>query len=89
MDEYIIKVIIEKGIEINIKSYGSSIEEVVDNLVQMETVKKIEEAVRKKDGAKWHLSGKVSLSKLREIRSQIKNEVLLRNILETNNMENV
>ena len=47
------------------------------------------EVVRKKDGAKWHLSGKVSLSKLREIRSQIKNEVLLRNILETNNIENV
>ena len=77
MDEFIVKATLVDGAVINLKTFGATIEEVVDNLVQMETIKWIEEVVRKKDNASWHLSDKNALSELREMRSQIKDKVLM------------
>ena len=81
MDEFIVKATLVDGAVINLKAFGTTIEEVVDNLVQMETIKWIEEVVRKRDNTSWHLSDKNALSELREKRSQIKDEVSLKNTL--------
>ena len=81
MDEFIVKATLVDGAVINLKTFGTTIEEVVDNMVQIETIKWIEEVVRKRDNASWHLSDKNALSELREKRSQIKDEVSLKNTL--------
>ena len=81
MDEFIVKATLVDGAVINLKTFGTTIEEVVDNLVQMDTIKWIEEVVRKRDNTSWHLSDKNALSELREKRSQIKDEVSLKNTL--------
>ena len=81
MDEFIVKAILEEGEKINLLAFGKTIEEVVDNLVQMDTVHRVEEVIRKRDGAVWHLNDQDAVSKLRALRSQIKNEVLLKNVL--------
>ena len=81
MDEFIVKATLVDGAVINLKTFGATIEEVVDNLVQMETIKWIEEVVRKRDNTSWHLSDKNALSELREMRNQIKDEVSLKNTL--------
>ena len=51
MDEFIVKATLEEGEKINLLSFGQTIEEVVDNLVQMDTVKRVEEVIRKRDKA--------------------------------------
>ena len=81
MDEFIVKAILEEGKKINLLAFGQTIEEVVDNLVQMDTVKVVEEVIRKRDGAVWHLNDQDAISKLRALRRQIKDEVLLKNVL--------
>tara|TARA_Y100000590_G_scaffold20843_1_gene24262 strand:+ start:1562 stop:1825 length:264 start_codon:yes stop_codon:yes gene_type:complete len=81
MDEFIVKATLEEGEKINLLVFGQTVEEVVDNLVQMDTVKRVEEVIRKRDGAKWHLNDRDAISKLRTLRSQIKDEVLLKNVL--------
>ena len=81
MDEFIVKATLEEGENINLLAFGQTIEEVVDNLVQMETVQRVEEVIRKRDGAVWHLNDQDAISKLRALRSQVKDEVLLKNVL--------
>ena len=81
MDEFIVKAILEEGGKINLLTFGQTIEEVVDNLVQIETIQRVEEVIRKRDGAVWHLKDQDAISKLRVLRSQIKDEVLLKNAL--------
>ena len=81
MDEFIVKAILEEGKKINLLAFGQTIEEVVDNLVQMDTVQRVEEVIRRRDGAVWHLNDQDAISKLRALRSQIKDQVLLKNVL--------
>ena len=81
MDEFIVKAILEEGKKINLLAFGQTIEEVVDNLVQMDTVHRVEEVIRKRDGTTWYLNDQDAISKLRALRSQIKDEVLLKNVL--------
>ena len=81
MDEFIVKSTLKEGEKINLLSFGQTIEEVVDNLVQIDAVKSVEEVIRKRDGAVWHLNDQDAISKLRALRSQIKDQVLLKNVL--------
>ena len=81
MDEFIVKATLEEGKKINLLAFGQTIEDVVDNLVQMDTVQSVEEVIRKRDGAVWHLNDQDAISKLRALRSQIRDEVLLKNVL--------
>ena len=81
MDEFIVKAILEEGEKINLLTFGQTIEEVVDNLVQMETIQRVDEVIRKRDRAVWHLKDQDAIKKLRELRSQIKDEVLLKKTL--------
>ena len=81
MDEFIVKSTLKEGEKINLLSFGQTIEEVVDNLVQIDAVKSVEEVIRKRDGASWHLNDKDAISKLRALRNQVKDKVLLKNVL--------
>ena len=81
MDEFIVKTTLEDGEEINLMTFGQTVEEVIDNLVQMDTVKRVAEVVRKRDGAVWYLNDQDALSKLKALRDQIQDEVLLKNVL--------
>ena len=81
MDEFIVKATLKEGEKINLLSFGQTIEEVVDNLVQMDAVKNVEEVIRKRDGTVWHLNDTEAISKLRALRNQIKDKVLLKNVL--------
>jgi len=81
MDEFIVKAILEENEKINLLVFGQTVEEVVDSLVQMDTVQRVEEVIRKRDGASWHLNDQDAISKLRVLRSQIRDEVLLKNVL--------
>ena len=81
MDEFIVKAIVEEGEKINLLTFGQTIQEVVDNLVQMETIQRVEEVIRKRDRAVWHLKDQDAISKLRVLRNQIKDEALLKNAL--------
>ena len=81
MDEFIVKATLEEGEKINLLVFGHTVEEVVDNLVQMDTVQRVEEVIRKRDGASWHLNDKDAISKLRALRNQIKDKDLLKNVL--------
>lgn len=81
MDEFIVKATLVDGDVINLKTFGTTIEKVVDNLVQMKTIKSVEQIIRKKDSAGFQLSNQNALTELREMRSQIKDEVLLKKVL--------
>ena len=81
MDEFIVKATLEEGKKINLLVFGQTVEEVVDNLVQMDTVQRVEEVIRKRDGTTWYLNDQDAISKLRALRTQIKDEVLLKNVL--------
>ena len=81
MHEYIATVILEDSEEINLLTYAGSIEEAVDNLVQIRHVKQIKKIIKKGSGNCWTLNNKGALSKLRELRDQIENEALLKSTL--------
>ncbi len=53
MDEFIVKATLEEGEKVNLLTFGLTIEEVVDNLIQMDTVQRVDEVIRKRDKAVW------------------------------------
>ena len=81
MDEYIITIIDSDDETANIKSYAETIEELVDNIVCMETIKSIVSVMRVKDKQTWNTIDSESLTLLREYRQGITDNVGLRNHL--------
>tara|TARA_B100001750_G_scaffold107442_1_gene84917 strand:+ start:361 stop:624 length:264 start_codon:yes stop_codon:yes gene_type:complete len=81
MDEFIVKATLEEGEKVNLLTFGLTIEEVVDNLIQMDTVQRVDEVIRKRDKAVWYLNDQEAISKLRVLRNRIEDEVLLKNVL--------
>ena len=81
MDEFIVKATLEEGEKVNLLTFGLTIEEVVDNLIQMDTVQRVDEVIRKRDKAVWYLNDQEAISKLRVLRNQIEDEVLLKNAI--------
>ena len=81
MDEFIVKATLEEGEKVNLLTFGLTIEEVVDNLIQMDTVQRVDEVIRKRDKAVWYLNDQEAISKLRVLRNQIEDEVLLKTVL--------
>lgn len=81
MHEYIATVILEDSEEINLLTYAGSIQEAVDNLVQIRHIRQIKKIIRKSSGDCWTLNNQDALSRLREIRGQIENESLLKSTL--------
>jgi len=83
MDEYILTVIVD-GHEEEIKSYGDSIELVVDSIVKIESITKIVKAVRLEDKVSWSFEG-MDLEELRKLRLGINNEAAVIQELATYN----
>ena len=81
MDEFIVKATLDEGEKVNLLTFGLTIEDVVDDLVQMDTVQRVDEVIRKRDKAVWYLNDQEAISKLRVLRNQIEDEVLLKNVL--------
>ena len=81
MDEFIVKATLDEGEKVNLLTFGLTIEDVVDNLVQMDTVRRVDEVIRKRDKAVWYLNDQEAISKLRVLRNQIEDEVLLKNVI--------
>ena len=81
MDEFILKATLEEGEKVNLLTFGLTIEEVVDNLIQMDTVQRVDEVIRKRDKAVWYLNDQEAISKLRVLRNQIEDEVLLKTVI--------
>ena len=81
MDEFIVKATLEEGEKVNLLTFGLTIEDVVDDLVQMDTVQRVDEVIRKRDKAVWYLNDQEAISKLRVLRNQIEDEVLLKTVL--------
>ena len=81
MDEFIVKATLDEGEKVNLLTFGLTIEDVVDNLVQMDTVQRVDEVIRKRDKAVWYLNDQEAISKLRVLRNQIEDEVLLKNAI--------
>ena len=81
MDEFIVKATLDEGEKVNLLTFGLTIEDVVDNLVQMDTVQRVDEVIRKRDKAVWYLNDQEAISKLRALRNQIEDEVLLKTVL--------
>ena len=81
MDEYIITIVDSDDETANIKSYAETIEELVDNIVCMETIKSIVSVMRVKDKQTWNLIDSESLTLLREYRQGITDNIGLRDIL--------
>jgi len=81
MDEFIVKATLEGGEELNLLAFGLTIEGVVDNLAQMDTVQRVDEVIRKRDKAVWNINDHEVISKLRVLRNQIEDEVLLKKVL--------
>ena len=81
MDEFIVKATLEEGEKVNLLAFGLTIEDVIDNLVQMDTVQRVDEVIRKRDKAVWYLNDQEAISKLRALRNQIEDEVLLKNVI--------
>ena len=81
MDEYIITIIDSDDETANIKSYAETIEELVDNIVCMETIKSIVSVMRVKDKQTWNTIDSESLAMLREYRQGITDNIGLRDIL--------
>ena len=81
MDEFIVKATLDEGEKVNLLTFGLTIEDVVDDLVQMDTVQRVDEVIRKRDKAVWYLNDQEAISKLRVLRNRIEDEVLLKNLL--------
>ena len=81
MDEFIVKATLDEGEKVNLLTFGLTIEDVGDNLVQMDTVQRVDEVIRKRDKAVWYLNDQEAISKLRVLRNQIEDEVLLKNVI--------
>ena len=81
MDEFIVKATLDEGEKVNLLTFGLTIEDVVDDLVQMDTVQRVDEVIRKRDKAVWYLNDQEAISKLRVLRNRIEDEVLLKNVL--------
>ena len=81
MDEFLVEATLFEGEIIILKTFGSNIEEVVDNLVQLRSIKSVGTIVRKKDEAQCRLNDTDALTELREKRNQIEDESILRHCL--------
>lgn len=73
MDEYLVEIITEEGKD-TIKTFGESVIDVVNSMVDMHHVDELEEIVRVKDHERWVFSNKISLKELRLLKSMIKDQ---------------
>ena len=75
MDEYIVEVVIDNHRE-TIKTFGSSVYSIIDNLIMMPSVEAILSLKRVYDSKTWDVDG-LDVETMREMREEIDNEALV------------
>ena len=96
MDNYIIKVLMDGDEEPSeILNFGNSPEEIIDNIVQMKTVKFLYHIKRVKDGEVWDFDEELEpLRKIRKIilqdgNSEIALKLLIKDVIEDDPPKNI
>ena len=72
MQEYIVTVEFDDGTEEDIKSWGKSISDVIDNMVLLPIVKDMIQVIRKEDNETWYLKG--TLEPIRKFKQSLELE---------------
>ncbi|MDB4166819.1 hypothetical protein N9671_01240 [Gammaproteobacteria bacterium] len=77
MDEYLVEIITDEGEEI-IKTYASSILDVINSIVDMSHINDLGKIIRVKDDESWVFSNKISLEDLRFLKGLVKDKAQIK-----------
>ena len=77
MDEYLVEIITQEGKD-TIKTFGFSVIDVVDSMVDLIHVQELGEIVRIKDQESWKFSQEISLEKLRSLKALVKDKAQIK-----------
>lgn len=77
MDEYLVEIITDEGKDI-IKTFGSSVIDVVNSMVDLPHIKELGEIMRTKDQESWIFSKQISLYELRSLKLMIKDQAQIK-----------
>ena len=77
MDEYLVDIFTDAGKD-TIKTYGSSVIDVVNSMVDLTFVQDINEITRAKDQKSWSFSKKSSLQELRSLKALVRDKVQIK-----------
>ena len=77
MDEYLVEIITDEGKDI-IKTFGSSVIDVVNSMVDFPHIKELGEIIRTKDQESWIFSKQISLNELRSLKLMIKDQAQIK-----------
>ena len=77
MDEYLVNIITDEG-EDTIKTYGSSILDVVNSMIDMSHINDLGKIIRVKDDKSWLFSNKISLEDLRSLKCLVKDKAQIK-----------
>jgi hypothetical protein len=77
MDEYLVDIWTSEGKD-TIKTYGSSIIDVVNSMVDLHHIEDIGEIRRLNDYESWKFSNKISLKELRDLKALVKDKAQIK-----------
>ena len=77
MDEYFIDIRTSDGKD-TIKTYGSSVIDVINSMVDLSYIKDIEKIRKSYDHKSWEFSKKISLKELRELKALVKDKAQIK-----------
>jgi|TARA_B110000503_G_C7102905_1_gene394637 hypothetical protein len=77
MDEYLVDIFTDAGKD-TIKTYGSSVIDVVNSMVDLTFVQDINEITRAKDQKSWSFSKKSSLQELRSLKALVRDKAQIK-----------
>ncbi len=77
MDEYLVNIITDEG-EDTIKTYASSILDVVNSMVDMSHINDLGKIIRIRDDESWVFSNKISLEDLRSLKGLVKDKAQIK-----------
>jgi hypothetical protein len=77
VDEYLVEIITDEGEEI-IKTYASSILDVINSIVDMSHINDLGKIIRVKDDESWVFSNKISLEDLRFLKGLVKDKAQIK-----------
>jgi len=77
VDEYLVNIITDEG-EDTIKTYASSILDVVNSMVDMSHINDLGKIIRIRDDESWVFSNKISLEDLRSLKGLVKDKAQIK-----------
>ena len=77
MDEYLVEIITEEGKD-TIKTFGVSVIDVVNTMVDLIHIQELGEITRIKDQQSWTFSQQISLEELRSLKALVKDQAQIK-----------